>query len=62
MWDCQRTVRASLLGSDDSQGPGFRCLQGVRRGSSSRWCNQALPRKALVSRAGKFVHIDPAGC
>eukprot|EP00959_Pyramimonas_sp_CCMP1952_P054248 1134598-Pyramimonas_sp.AAC.1 len=26
MWDCQRTVRVSLLGSDDSYGPGFRCV------------------------------------
>eukprot|EP00959_Pyramimonas_sp_CCMP1952_P395395 8284975-Pyramimonas_sp.AAC.1 len=24
LWDCQRTVRVSLLGSDESQGPGFR--------------------------------------
>eukprot|EP00959_Pyramimonas_sp_CCMP1952_P337022 7057457-Pyramimonas_sp.AAC.1 len=25
LWDSQRAVRVSLLGSDDSQGPGFRC-------------------------------------
>eukprot|EP00976_Prorocentrum_cordatum_P029041 590753-Prorocentrum_minimum.AAC.1 len=30
MWDCQRTVRVSLLGSDDSQGPG--APQGVHKG------------------------------
>eukprot|EP00959_Pyramimonas_sp_CCMP1952_P434345 9094992-Pyramimonas_sp.AAC.1 len=32
MWDCQRTVRVSLLGSDDSQVLGFRVRGGLRRG------------------------------
>eukprot|EP00959_Pyramimonas_sp_CCMP1952_P135725 2839472-Pyramimonas_sp.AAC.2 len=61
-WDCRGSVRVSLLGSDDSQGPGFRREQGSppgvdRESKGSRW--RAVNGVSTEARRGES--LGPGG-